>query len=204
MNNSRDAPPRWWATEDGQTPLDPDETAGLRLAFVATRGDLDAAEANNIAAGLVWAERTALSLAGVANESFLRTLHGRLFGQVWDWAGTYRSTERNIGIDPAQIRVALKQLFDDVEAWRTYGSYTIDEQALRLHHRLTWIHPFPNGNGRTSRAMADLYLKAAGEPALTWGAGCGLPADAIRARYLAAVRAADGHDLAPLIAFARS
>jgi Fic-DOC domain mobile mystery protein B len=183
--------------DDGQTPLDPDETQGLKLAFVATRADLNGAEAINIIAGMNWAEAQIRSGAEVASDVFLRELHARLLGQVWTWAGKYRTTERNIGIDPARIAMAVRQLFDEVAGWQEHGSYPLDEQAARLHHRLTLIHPFPNGNGRTSRAMADLFLRARGAPTLTWGAS--LPAADARARYLAAVRAADGHDFAPLL-----
>ena len=204
MTSPRHTEGAWHAQDDGQTPLDPDEARGLKLAFIATRGDLNAAEANNLAVGMAWAERRVALGEVVADEPFLRALHTRMFGQVWAWAGTYRTTERNIGIDPLHIRVALRQLFDDLAAWETHRTYPIDEQAARLHHRLTWIHPFPNGNGRTSRAMADLFLMASGAAAFSWGARSGAAAGDVRARYLASVRAADGHDIAPLLAFARS
>lgn len=197
-------PTRLVSDPDGQTPLEPDEAEGLKLAFVATRDDLNAAEGNNIASGMKWAEAQVRSGVPVASEEFLCKLHARLFDQVWEWAGTYRRTERNIGIDPIQIRVTLRQLFDDVGAWTEFNSYPVDEQAARLHHRLTWIHPFPNGNGRTSRAMADLYLALRGAPPFSWGANTGLASHEIRARYLEAVRAADVHDLAPLMAFVHS
>ena len=197
--------PSWLDTgPDGQTPLDPDEALGLKLAFVTTRGDLNAAEGSNIASGMKWAETQVRSGVAVASEAFLCNLHVKLFGQVWEWAGAYRHTERNIGVDPLQIRVELRQLFDDVGAWIEFSTYPLDEQAARLHHRLTWIHPFPNGNGRTSRAMADLYLASRGAATFSWGANTDLAPGEIRARYLAAVRAADGHDLAPLMAFVRS
>jgi Protein involved in cell division len=42
------------------------------------------------------------------------------------------------------------------------------EIAVRLHHRLVLIHPFPNGNGRISRLMADLLMQQLGEPRLYW------------------------------------
>lgn len=187
--------------EDGQTPLDPDEAQGLKLAFVATRADLNSAEATNFVDGMRWAEAQVRSGVEVASDKFLCELHARLFGQVWAWAGKYRTTERNIGIEPVQIAMAVRQLFDDVASWQEYGSYPLDERAARLHHRLTVIHPFPNGNGRTSRAMADLFLRARRAPALTWGAS--LPPAEARDRYLAAVRAADGHDFAPLLDFIR-
>lgn len=192
------------ADADGQTPLDPDEAVGLKLAFVSTRQDLNAAEANNIARGLKWAEAQLRHGVQVASEGFLSSLHAKLFGQVWEWAGTYRTTERNIGIDPLQIRVALRQLFDDVGAWTEFATYSVEEQAGRLHHRLTSIHPFPNGNGRTSRAMADLFLASRGAQPFSWGANSGWAANEVRARYLAAIRAADARDLAPLLQFVRS
>lgn len=187
--------------QEGQTPLDPDEAQGLKLAFVATRADLNGAEATNIVAGMKWAEAQTRRGVDVASDVFLCDLHARLFGQVWTWAGKYRTTERNIGIDPARIATEVRQLFNDVAGWQEYGSYPLDERAARLHHRLTFIHPFPNGNGRTSRAMADLFLRANKAPALTWGAS--LPAAEARARYLAAVRAGDQHDFGPLLAFIR-
>src|SRR5690606_17577753 len=151
--------------------------------------------------GMQWAEAQVRSGAEVASDRFLCSLHTRLFGQVWAWAGRYRITERNIGIEPAQIAMAVRQLFDDVAGSQEYGSDPLEEQAMRLHHRLTVIHPFPNGNGRTARAMADLFLRARRAPALTWGAS--LPPVEARDRYLAAVRAADGHDFTPLLAFIR-
>lgn len=205
MNTPPPLPPTWLDPEsEGQTPLDPDEAVGLKLNFVATRDDLNAAEGNNIASGMRWAEAQVRSGVTVASEDFLLKLHARLFGQVWAWAGSYRRTERNIGIDPLQIPVELRKLFDDVGAWIGFNSYPLDEQAARMHHRLTWIHPFPNGNGRTSRAMADLYLASRGAPPFSWGANLHLAPNEMRARYLAAVRAADAHDFAPLIAFVRS
>jgi len=198
-------PPNWLVQDtDGQTPLDPDEAQGLKLAFVTTLGDLNAAEGNNIASGMRWAESQVRGDVQVASEDFLSSLHAKLFGQVWDWAGSYRRTERNIGIDPLQIRVALHNLFQDVGAWTEFDTFPLDEQAARLHHRLTWIHPFPNGNGRTSRAMADLLLASRGATPFSWGAHTGLAAHEIRERYLQAVRAADGHEFAPLLRFVRS
>lgn len=205
MNAFPGSPPAWLVENaDGQTPLDPDEARGLKLSFVTTLGDLNVAEGNNIANGMIWAEGQIKGGTAVATEDFLSKLHTKLFGQVWDWAGSYRRTERNIGIDPLQIRVAVHHLFQDVGAWQEFNTYPLDEQAARLHHRLTWIHPFPNGNGRTSRAMADLFLASRGAQPFSWGANTGLAPHKIRTRYLEAVRAADTHDLAPLLTFVRS
>lgn len=187
--------------EDGQTPLDPDEAAGLIPNWVATRGDLNEAESANIAESYQWAQ-AAIRRENVASDAFLRGLHGAMFGSVWRWAGTYRNTERNIGVAPHQINMQLQQLFGNVAAWREFNTYPIDEQAYRLHHQLTVIHPFPNGNGRSARLMADHYLVQGGSTPFTWGTG--IPADQVRGIYLAAIRTADAGNYEPLAAFVRS
>lgn len=189
--------------DDGQTPLDPDESRGLIPAWIATRGDLNDAEAANIVQGLKWADRQIRRKATVVpTDDFLRKLHQRMFDQVWTWAGQFRATERNIGVAPHQVAMQIRQLMDDVAAWQQYGTYEIDERAARLHHRLTFIHPFANGNGRSSRVMADLFLRQNDAQPFTWGAG--LPDDGARACYLAAIRQADAGDLGPLLAFVRN
>lgn len=87
----------------------------------------------------------------------------------------------------------------------TQGALAPDELAARFHHALVWIHPFPNGNGRHARMMADALLQQLGRPAFSWGSGANLvSASAVRARYLAALRAADRNDFADLVAFVRS
>lgn len=187
--------------EDGQTPLDPDEAAGLIPAWVATRSDLDTVETTNIHQSYQWAAQAIARGMQVADDAFLRGLHRAMFGEVWKWAGQYRQTERNIGVAPHQITTQLRHLFDDSATWRIRGTYSIDEQAWRLHHRLTAIHPFPNGNGRCARLMADHYLAQNGAMPFTWGRS--LPATDVRCGYIAAVRAADGGDFAPLSALVR-
>lgn len=186
--------------DDGQTPLDPDEASGLIPAWVATRGDLNAAESANILHSARWAERQLRKGVPVASDAFLRGLHKAMFGEVWRWAGTYRRSERNIGVAPHQISMQLRQLFDDVEAWRQYSSYSLKEQAARLHHRLTWIHPFPNGNGRCARVLADHYLVQNGATPFSWGRS--LSARDARHLYLSSIRQADAGDYGALVDFA--
>ena len=131
-----------------------------------------------------------------------------MFGQVWDWAGHYRTTERNIGIAPYRIGTETAQLFDDAAFWVANETYEPDELALRLHHRLVFVHPFPNGNGRHARMMADLIIRRLGAPPFSWGSnrddGVIHDIGELRKRYVSALRAADGNDYEPLIAFARS
>jgi Fic-DOC domain mobile mystery protein B len=127
-----------------------------------------------------------------------------MFGKVWRWAGHYRKTEKNLGVDPWRIGAGCAELFDTVRYWIETATYDSDELAVRLHHQLVSIHPFPNGNGRHSRLMADLLVTAIGGRPFTWGGGSlGQDGD-LRRRYIAALQQADVHDIGPLLDFARS
>lgn len=190
---------------DDATPLGPGERDGLLQTWITHRADLNAAEQENIVKGAAWARRLrGIEAADLLNDAFARTLHKRMFGEVWKWAGTYRQTERNIGIAAYRIPIEMAALFDDVRYWTEHGAYPPDEIAVRLHHRLAALHPFPNGNGRHARMMADLLIERLGGEPFGWGGGSLVDAGELRARYVAALRAADGHDIAPLLAFARS
>jgi Fic-DOC domain mobile mystery protein B len=162
---------------------------------------LNEAEQINITAADSWAfERR----RDVLSEKFLLDLHRRMFGRVWRWAGSFRTTERNIGVAPHHVRTELRKLLDDVRYWIDNATYEPDEIAARFHHRLVWIHPFPNGNGRHARMAADLLAVALGRPRFTWGRSDLVEAAETRDRYIVALRAADEREIGPLLAFARS
>ncbi|MCR9196528.1 MAG: mobile mystery protein B [Hyphomonas sp.] len=186
---------------DGATPLDPDEMEGLKYPHVTTRGQLDELEQANIEQGLAWIARR--RSGSIFDDAFVRTLHRRLFGDVWDWAGEYRLTEKNIGIDPAQIAVQLRMLLDDARYWAEHKVYPPLEAAARFHHRMVQIHPFPNGNGRHARIAADIMLEEIYDhPPVKWASGFDLQADNERRdAYIAALRAADAGHFDPLLAF---
>ena len=186
----------------GATPLDPDEAAGLIPAHIANHGQLNEWEMVNILEGERWAfGRRHRDLLG---NDFVCRLHKRMFGNTWRWAGRFRTTEKNIGIDPLRIPVALRDLNADVAVQLQHGSYPLDEIAARYSHRLVAIHPFANGNGRLSRTIADLLLVQQGAQRFSWGATDLMAAGDVRERYIAALRAADGRDYGPLLAFVRS
>jgi Fic-DOC domain mobile mystery protein B len=185
-----------FAPIEGATPLDPDECAGLRPSWIASRADLDSAETANIAVAMRWTRRA--RSFDVLDPTQLIALHRRMFGDVWTWAGATRTSERNIGIAPHQIRAALKVLCDDVRVWIELRSYEPCECLARFHHRLVAIHPFPNGNGRHARLATDVLARRIGEPMPTWGMQFGKEA---RAAYLAALRSADTRNYAPLCEF---
>jgi Fic-DOC domain mobile mystery protein B len=188
----------------GQTPLTDDETAGLLLP-IETRADLDQQEAANIAsARRVWLNpRRRLTLERLCTQDRMRALHRDMFGDVWSWAGTYRTSERNLGVPHHQIVVELQTLIDDVPVW--VDSMDGDEICVRLSHRAVSIHPFPNGNGRWSRTLADVAALALGLAPYAWGASTLRVPDESRAAYLAALRVADNSlNYGPLSDFARS
>ncbi len=189
---------------DGQTPLDHDEAAQILISAISTRGELDIVEQENIARATQWAFARNRKPHAVIDELFLRGLHKRMFGDVWRWAGNYRQSERNIGVEWWLIQQEIGGLVGDARYWVDDDVFESDELCVRFHHRLVKIHPFPNGNGRHSRLAADILSVSLGGNALTWGRGLRLEPQGLRARYIEALRAADGGDLTELIAFART
>jgi Fic-DOC domain mobile mystery protein B len=161
---------------------------------------LNEAEQNNIARAQAWALTRRHDLL---TEKFIKGLHRRMFVDVWRWAGKFRTGPKNIGIEHWQIPIALRQLLDDANAWIEYHTYPPDEIAVRFHHRLVQIHPFPNGNGRHSRLMADLLVMQLGGDRFSWGQKNLRDPSAVRRRYIEALQRADQHDPGPLLAFAR-
>jgi Fic-DOC domain mobile mystery protein B len=110
-----------------------------------------------------------------------------------------------MGVDPAQVPVAVRDLVDDAKYWfAAHSPAEIDVAAVRLHHALVAIHPFPNGNGRHARFLTDLVLEVAGAPAFTWGRRDLGPISEVRARYVAALRRADRGDYEALAEFVRT
>ena len=187
---------------EGATPLDPNELDGLKHRHITTQGELSELEQANIIAGLRWLER--LRRPDILTDAFALQLHKRLFGEVWDWGGKLRQTERNIGIDPLHIAVQLRACVDDARFWFEHETYSAIEAANRFHHRLTVIHPFPNGNGRHARIMADALLeKTYGAPPIDWAGGENLQNNSERrTQYINALRAADRGEFGLLFAFA--
>lgn len=194
--------PLFDADDDANTPITPEEREGLIPTYITTRRELNEAEQININDGDRWA--FARKGREVLDEAFLKRLHKEMLGKVWRWAGKYRTTDRNIGVDRWQIEPDLRALLNDVRYWIEHQTYSPDEITARFHHRLVSIHPFPNGNGRHARLAADLLALELGIPRFTWGSANLVEEAETRRRYVAALRAADAHDIEPLLAFARS
>jgi Fic-DOC domain mobile mystery protein B len=191
------------ATSDGNTPLSPEELADL-IPNLATKEELNEWERENILPARERAIGDRASAVDVASDEYLRKLHGRMFDQTWKWAGEYRRTEKSIGVPFHEIRERLMTLFGDVRYWIANNTYSPDEIAVRFHYRLVLIHPFPNGNGRHGRLIADVLAIKLGCPAFTWGSANLVKEGEARNQYLQSIRAADNGDIQPLLNFARS
>ena len=187
--------------DEANTPLTAEEREQLIPSYITLRHELNEAEQVNIGKALRWANARRRD---VLDQDFLSDLHKRMFGDVWRWAGQYRTTARNIGVDAYRIAVEVRQTIDDARYWVDHETYPPDEIALRYSHRLVAIHPFPNGNGRFSRLVGDLLARQLGQPPFTWGRANLVDAGETRARYVEALRAADNHDVDLLLLFARS
>jgi len=187
--------------DDGGTELAEEEREGLIPSYITLRSELNEAEQANILEAEEWALARKRDLL---EEKFLNNLHKRMYGNVWRWAGRYRTSGKNIGVDAYRIPAELRQLLDDCRYWIENRIYEPDEIALRFHHRIVSIHCYPNGNGRQARLAADLLLKSMGHERFSWGRKNLVDVGDTRERYIAALQAADEHDIGPLLEFVRS
>jgi len=187
--------------QDGQTALSDAEREGLIPSYITLHAELNEAEQANILDAEHWAFRQRDNMLSV---DILNDLHKRMFGRVWKWAGRFRTTGKNVGVSAYRIRTDLQELINDCSCWIDNGTYEVDEIAARFHHRLVQIHPYPNGNGRHARLAADVLLARLGRQRFTWGSKNLVDSSETRTRYIDALRAADRHDYAPLLAFVRS
>ena len=188
----------------GQTPIEEEEKEELKIKTISTRGELNEFEQANIEKAIEWSLKTNPSYNKILTIDFIIEVHKRMFDQVWGWAGKFRKTNKNIGVDKYQIPLELTKLIDDCRYWIENKVYPEDEIAIRLKHRLVEIHPFPNGNGRHSRLCADILIsKGLKKEIFTWGSKNITDKGDTRTEYLNAIYEADKENLKPLLVFAR-
>jgi len=193
-------------TVDGQTPIDEDEKHDLLIRTISTRSELDEFEQKNIERAIEWTLRNNFKLERILTEQFVKEVHRQMFNQVWKWAGEFRRSGKNIGIDWTQIPTSLNQLLGNCNFWIQNHTFPQDEIAIRFSHGLVQIYLFPNGNGRHSRLCGDILVsKVFNRKVFTWGGNSELsPAGATRRKYIEAIRKADQGDYEDLLRFARS
>jgi Fic-DOC domain mobile mystery protein B len=188
----------------GATPLDDETLQGL-IPGLTTQGELDEFEAAGIARALLWAFNSRTLKRDLLSASGLCLLHKKMFSETWNWAGQFRRKETNIGVSPENIQNQLAILLGDVQYWMEHQTYQVEEIVARFHHRLVWIHPFPNGNGRFSRLAADLLMKQLEDATFSWGQEHLGRMGEKREAYIRALKLADQHQqFDPLISFMKS
>jgi Fic-DOC domain mobile mystery protein B len=191
----------------GATPVREEDRRQLKpkYAWIELQSDLNDAEASNIRAYEDWATRARPGdLANILTDSYLQKIHRQMFGDVWKWGGKYRThdLENEFSSKHVRIREDMLNTWRDIESLRDVSP---QERVVRLHHRIVKVHPFTNGNGRVSRAIADFILERQyGAPRLPWGAGDLRMAGNLRDRYIAAIQRADRNQYDDLIAFCTS
>ena len=191
--------------KDGQTPLDEEEKEGLKIKSITTQGELDEFEQLNIEKAVEWTIHAKLKPEKILTEKFVKNLHKRMYGDVWKWAGEFRKTEKNIGIPWTQIGIELKNLLDDTKYWIENKTFSPEEIAIRIKHRIVSIHCFPNGNGRHSRMMADIIMESIfGNKIFSWHQSNMVKANETRNQYIKALREADNGNFKQLIEFAKN
>lgn len=189
---------------EGATPLDSNTVKGL-IPRLTTQDQLNEFEQLNIASGWEWAIRSRKLKRDLLSIDGIKMLHKKMFNETWIWAGEFRKIDLNIGVHWPLIYEQVKKLCDDAHYWEVNGIFSLEEIAVRFHHKLVLIHPFPDGNGRCSRLVADLFLKYRRQPMLTWGPSSALIRESCdRSEYLASLRAADRGDYCRLLEFCRA
>lgn len=191
---------------EGTTPLTPDDMLGLKHKHVGTREQLNELEAANILQGQMWASTLKKpTLDSIFDRDFVTNLHKALFGDVWEWAGTFRQRELNIGIDPKNISVDLHNFLEDAKCWVEFKHYDNLELSARIQHRLVQIHPFVNGNGRHSRIFTDIVrVYLFGEKPIKWAYAKLENITEERSSYISGLRKADGGDFSVFIKYLQS
>ena len=186
-----------WQTLPGETPID--DISGLKVKGITTRSELNKVEAENIRKVVVkYLAAKPSRRAARFDLRWVLHLHLEMFGDVWTWAGRVRSSATNIGVAPRDIEVSLKNLMDELALWKRQGMDLL-EQAVLLHHRAVHIHPFENGNGRWARLLANIWLRLHGHRLTEWPEETIGTESVIRAEYIAAIKAADEGNYAPMM-----
>ena len=190
-----------WDPIDGETPIDP---SYLNHKLIKTRAQLNIAEAENILKAVVkyFVAKPSGKLAPF-DLNWFQQLHQEMFGDVWEYAGSFRQSDLNIGVKWPNIQTDVLELTNSIKYWHENGTYNVLETSVRIHYQAVFIHPFLNGNGRWSRLLGNIYLKQNDHPLVRWPEETIGAESKVRAEYLEAVKRADTGDLTVLIGLHR-
>jgi Fic-DOC domain mobile mystery protein B len=173
----------------GATPLD--DISGLKLNHITTLKELYEAEFQNITQNTGVLLLKPLNLEKLISNQFLFNLHKKMFGDVWEWAGKKRKSNKSVGVDKTLIELEFKKLLDNFFFWKNNNSMDDTEISARLHHKLVQIHPFENGNGRWARLVTNLYLIKSDKSYIKWPEEELFINGTFRDKYINALKSAD-------------
>ena len=186
-----------------ETPLDADTIKHLIPSHISSRAELERWEQDNINEALAWIDKRVPK--NILTEQFMKQLHKKMFCHVWRWAGKMRQKDAQLGVPHSRISLELEKLCVDINFWIAHKTYSPDEIATRFHHRLVFIRPFINGNGRHARLITDILLEnKLNRPAFTWGQAHLADQGLDRTTYIQSLVAANKKDYQSLVEFVRS
>lgn len=172
--------------------------ADENLLGIADKGQLNELEAK----GVLKAEELILDLDFPVEISttLLLDLHKTAFGEIYEWAGVWRKKDLQVGsyVPPKFYdvpRLMGEFIYEMNKYWLPVkGEEDLVKLLAWAHHRMVHIHPFINGNGRSSRLLTDLlaYMHGYQSVQLYHRDGEG------RKKYLQAIKLADTHDFSDL------
>lgn len=169
------------------TPIE--DLSGLKIKEITTRDELNAFEFDACTDATVNYLTGKKKIKEFTRESLFK-LHEEMFSSIWNWGGKKRTSNTNIGVNHFEIEDQLSRLFEDLKVWEKGNLDPIDI-AVRLHHKLVYIHPFPNGNGRWARLVSNIYLQQKTGNMFRWPEQEVSNQSDFRSQYLSALKDAD-------------
>ena len=142
----------------------------------------------------LWIDEGNVPLDRVTEQAVLKQIHSQFFSHVpedfhWvrdketgeEWRvtpGQYRQRYVRVGGHISISPGAVPRFMDAFErGYRQRGSTDRILAVAAAHHRLLWIHPFLDGNGRVARLMTDAMLRAALDSSGSWSVTRGFARD---------------------------
>ena len=183
--------------EEGQTPVDDISSLLIKVKNRQELNDLENKNNNKAYTKYLLFMKPSSKFDPFTYESLCQ-IHKDMFGEVWDWAGIPRKKGgKNIGVEGAKVGYEMNRLLFDFHQWEEKKTPP-SETGVRLHHRLVWIHPFENGNGRWGRLVTNIYLHRKGLPLLNWPQDEKQVKTVFKPRYISALKSADHGDFESL------
>lgn len=155
-------------------------------------------EAIGVDVAMKYINTTLLSRTGAITVSDILEIHRRVLGYVDPVEGGRLRTNQvfvghHIPPHPQDLEKHMQELVQWLNSEEALQLHPVEYAAL-AHYKLVYVHPFVDGNGRTSRLLMNLVLMQARYPPITIR-------KEQRAEYYAALDTANEGDVRPFIRF---